>query len=162
MLEKKPLDCNNSTVSSDVNGSDELCHEKHNGSNTSINSTEKDISEFLIKTEEDSKSTTMNLCDGHLSINDNICSITNSLNSSTMDIKTSTVSNMCSNSCATSCVSSQDVSAVVSNGNSGTCGSEINCSSTTVSTATPVNPSRDGIQDGMLHYAFALCFLVIF
>lgn len=150
MLEKKTfLDCNISSVKTDVNGADSLSHEKHNGSSASVNSNnENDIAEFLVKTEDNARSSSMSLCDGHLNIGDSICTISNSL-SSTMDIKTSSTTNMCSSSCATTCSSSQDTCAVTSSANTDNCGSSVNCNSSTVSTSTPNLTPRDSLQDGM-------------
>lgn len=148
MLEKKNfLDCNNSSLKNDVNGTGTLNHEKHNGSTASVDSAENDITDFLVKTEDNTKNSNMNLCDGHLNIGDTICSISNNL-SSTMDIKTSSVSNMCSSSCATTCGNSQDACAVTNSVSAGNCISTVNCGTTSVSASTPILPSGEGLQDG--------------
>lgn len=148
MLEKKNfLDCNNSSLKNDVNGTGTLNHEKHNGSTTSVDSAENDITNFLVKTEDNTRNSNMNLCDGHLSIGDTICSISNSLNS-TMDIKTSSVSNVCSSSCATTCGNSQDACAVTNSVSAANCISAVNCNTTPVSASTPILPSGEGLQDG--------------
>ncbi|XP_054709210.1 protein BCL9 homolog [Uloborus diversus] len=144
MLEKKTfLECSNG-IKSDINGGETISHEKHNGAVLPVKSLSgNDISEFLMKSEENCKGSTMNICDGHLSISESVCSISNSLNCSTMDTKPSSVTNMCTNSCSKSCSTScgnpLDTCTVSSNGS---CGNGNNCISS-ASASTPVLSSQD-------------------
>ncbi|KFM59870.1 Protein BCL9-like protein, partial [Stegodyphus mimosarum] len=156
MLEKKTfLECSNGTVKQDINGTDSLCHEKHNGAVASVKISSADgngISEYFVKTEESSKSSNMNHCDDHLNISEGSFPITSSLSSSMMDIKSGSLSNMCANSCsnacATSCGSTQDTCAAANNGNGGICGNGISCNnSTSASTSAAVPSSRDNSQE---------------
>ncbi|GFT38973.1 BCL9 domain-containing protein [Trichonephila clavipes] len=152
MLEKKTfLECNNVTLNSDVNGVDSACIEKHNGAVTPLkisNVSGNELSNFLEKSEESDKSSTMNHCDGQLSINENVCSIGNNVEDPTMDIKPNTEtnmgSNMCSISCATSCGSNQD-SSVYSNASTTTSGKGAICSTSPIAVATlPQDTTQEG------------------
>ncbi|GFS82580.1 protein BCL9 homolog [Nephila pilipes] len=156
MLEKRTfLECNNVALNPDVNGVDSTCIEKHNGALAPIkipNISGNEFSDFLNKSEESDKNSTMNHCDGHLSINENVCSIGSSLDGSTMDIKPSTETNMgsnlCSTSCATPCVSNQDTS-VYNNTNSTTCGKSMNCSTSpsAIATTSAMSLPQDTTQE---------------
>ncbi|GBL74396.1 hypothetical protein AVEN_235362-1 [Araneus ventricosus] len=158
MLEKKTfLECNNVTNKSDVNGTDSVSVsvEKHNGalSPLKISSVSgNDFSDFLEKSEESEKNSTMNHCDGHLNINESVCSIGSSLDGSTMDIKPNTESSMCPNLCSTSCATScgnKQENCVYSSANTTSCGKSTNCntSPSAIATTSAMSLSQDNAQE---------------